>query len=500
MPDQYQLIKNKASNFFKLSLSLIFFSLLSCEENKKTVKVDSMRPLNKDFLKGDDAKIISKIKDIEVDDPFITKKLKLLITNNFNTYFVYKGEEVGLEFEILRLYAKDRGWELQLKHVHDLEYIQDSITANGAHLAAASFTIPPKLQNKILYSHPIYYTNLILVQNKKMAHDTNQIAYVIKDAPYVHAIWDDTIPPPPGLSYKYAHEHATKELLIEEVAENKIAYTVSDRHEAEIMQGLYPQLDISKIIRKKVPVAFVFHPKAGLLKKDFDQWLAGKFNTSDYQWTLKKYDNWPAKIRHTISYSLPALTEGRLSLFDDLVKKHAGDIDWDWKLLSALIYQESRFDPTKISGAGARGLMQIMPSVGEAYASLPPQELFHPIKNITAGTKYLKWLRKNFYLDSNISEEEKIKFILASYNAGPGHVQDARALAKKNGLNPNKWENNTELMMLAKSKPKYYRDPLSKHGYCRGKETVMYVKNIMNYFQHYSNYYSTSAKDVVEEN
>lgn len=135
--------------------------------------------------------------------------------------------------------------------------------------------------------------------------------------------------------------------------------------------------------------------------------------------------------------------------------------------------------------------MQVMPSLGKEYGKLSPNQLLIPEKNVSVATSYLAWIEKNFYNESTISNIDKVKFVLASYNAGVGHVADARVLAKKYGLNPNVWDDNVEKMVLAKSNSKYYTDPVCKHGYCRGKETTTYVDHIIGYYSHYSKYNET---------
>ena len=133
--------------------------------------------------------------------------------------------------------------------------------------------------------------------------------------------------------------------------------------------------------------------------------------------------------------------------------------------------------------------MQLMPSVAKTY-KINFTRLSSPDLNIATGTKYFRWIYNHFD-KPEFSEEDKIKFSLASYNAGIGHIHDARALAAKYNLNPNVWNDNVEVMLLNKSTRKYYSDPLVKHGHCRGFETQVYVRNIMQYYEHYLNFLPT---------
>jgi membrane-bound lytic murein transglycosylase F len=126
--------------------------------------------------------------------------------------------------------------------------------------------------------------------------------------------------------------------------------------------------------------------------------------------------------------------------------------------------------------------MQLMPATGARFGVSPHSSFKLQIK---AGLRFISWLNDRFVDIKNL--EERKKFILAAYNVGPGHVEDARALAVKYGKNPNIWNDNVDEFILLKSKPEYYNDPVVKYGYCRGTETYSYVADIMDRYTHYQN-------------
>ena len=162
------------------------------------------------------------------------------------------------------------------------------------------------------------------------------------------------------------------------------------------------------------------------------------------------------------------------------------DIQWDWRLLAALIYQESQFNPKEESWVGAQGLMQLVPGTAAEFGA---KNILDPEQNIKAGTRYLQWLQdywKKHIDDASVLE----KFVLASYNSGQGHVLDAVRLAEKYGKNPEKWEDSVEFYLLQKSKPKYYKDPVVSSGYCRGSEPVNYIKSIYTQFDIYTQFFN----------
>ena len=139
------------------------------------------------------------------------------------------------------------------------------------------------------------------------------------------------------------------------------------------------------------------------------------------------------------------------------IKKYSEEIGWDWKLIASLMYQESRFQPNVRSWAGAFGLMQFMPATASRFGIGPNSSNEQQIR---AGVKFLMWLEEKF--DNIEDRDEKIKFTLAAYNVGLGHIIDARNLAEKNGSNPDNWDNSVDNYLLSKSDTEFYNDPVVK--------------------------------------
>jgi membrane-bound lytic murein transglycosylase F len=157
------------------------------------------------------------------------------------------------------------------------------------------------------------------------------------------------------------------------------------------------------------------------------------------------------------------------------------EIEWDWRLLAALIYQESRFNPHAKSWAGAFGLMQLMPQTAQRFGI----DTTHvEVENLEAGAKYIQFLER--FWEKRIEDaDERRKFVLASYNVGPGHVLDAQKIARKMALDPDVWDNNVADCLLLKSQPRYYQMEGVEHGYCRGEQPFAYVKHIYSHYEHF---------------
>lgn len=180
------------------------------------------------------------------------------------------------------------------------------------------------------------------------------------------------------------------------------------------------------------------------------------------------------KVRRRIFSPMLDRQKGIISQYDQLFMTYSRNVRWDWHLMAAQCYQESTFDPKAVSFAGAKGLMQIMPGTAD-HLGVPRSKLYEPETNIAAAAKLIAELTQSF---SDIRDNyERTNFVLASYNGGSFHIRDAMALAQRDGHNPHRW-GEVAPYVLKLATPQYYNDPLVKHGYMRGSETVDYVQKI----------------------
>jgi len=247
-------------------------------------------------------------------------------------------------------------------------------------------------------------------------------------------------------------------------------------------------LDLSEK-RIKLPVLFtkpyrqkdgVFHwmvrKNNPLLAHALDAFIKKYYKGTFYNVTYNKYfKNSKNSSKNNFTQQM---SSSQISPYDNLIKKFSKQYKFNWLLISAQINQESKFDPNAKSWAGAKGLMQIMPKTAK---KLQISNLQIPKNAIAAGVKYMHWIRNRFNKDMPV--EDKNWFSLAAYNAGIGHVQDARKLAKELNLDPDRWFDHTEKAMLLLAQKKYARK--ARYGFVRGSETVFYVKQVRHIFNLY---------------
>lgn len=166
-----------------------------------------------------------------------------------------------------------------------------------------------------------------------------------------------------------------------------------------------------------------------------------------------------------------------VSPYDSLIRQYAKELDWDWRMLAAVVYQESKFSIGSRSHRGASGLMQVMPQTGAFYEV---NDLIDPEQNLIAGTSHLKRLQ-NLYSSCDMSDEERIRFTLAAYNAGEGRIKDCRSLARAKKLNENVWGNIVDIIPMMRE-DSILTDENVKLGKFKGVETITYVDNIMELY------------------
>jgi membrane-bound lytic murein transglycosylase F len=215
------------------------------------------------------------------------------------------------------------------------------------------------------------------------------------------------------------------------------------------------------------------------LASALDQWFEENRNTSRYKAIIKRYFE---MSKMPGDEPAPLMGPNQISLYDPFFKEYAKQINWDWRLLASIAFQESKFHTDRVSWAGATGLMGLMPRTAEAFG-LPSDSLEHPESSIRTATGLIKRLNRSF---SSVEDtNERIKFILAAYNAGASHIYDAQALTEKYGKNPSIWEENVEEYLKLKSLPEYYNDTVCKQGYFRSTETINYVQNVIERWRYY---------------
>lgn len=423
--------------------------------------------------------------------------LRVLVDYNSANYFIYKGQPMGYQLEMLQELCNYLSLKLEITVSNDVEKSFNGLSNGDVDLIAANLAVTSERSKLVSFTEPHCYTRQVLVQRTYDESDQdkkdkrfneiirNQLdlagktIYVQKNSTYDARL--KTLSNEIGDSIHVVEiPDYESEQLIGLVATGEIDYTVCDENLAKINQSFYPNLDIKTAISFPQKLAWAVRPTSPELLKAVNSWMVSFKKSARYERIYQKYYLNKRSVHVTDRGFNDAINE-QLAIYDDLIKQECEGLNWDWRLIASLIYQESRFAPTAESWAGAQGLMQLMPETAEVFGV---KDVHSPEENIKGGIRFLKWLDKRMELRV-ADPQERIKFVLAAYNVGIGHVLDAIKLAEKNGKDPFVWENNVDYYLLNKSNPEFFNDPVVKFGYCRGEEPYNYVKDILVRFEHY---------------
>ena len=436
---------------------------------------------------------------VEVDLAVIKKRgyITALVDNNSFSYLIYKGRPIGYEYELLRLLAKELKVDLKIKLISGVENGIHQLNTGVGDILAFPLTVTKERTEYVSFSRPLFNSYQVLVQRKPDNwRDLKQIeidSQVVRDpraliGKEVHVMKSSSFAERlRTLSQKLGDIHivedsanAETESLIKQVALGNIDYTVADHPIAMVNSNYYPNLDVSTILSTPQQIAWSVRKNSPELLNVINTWLVKIKKASTFMVIYNRYFKSPRTSLLRVNSDYSSLGGNKISRYDELIKSGAQKLGWDWRLLAAIIYLESKFVSNDESWAGARGLMQLMPETARRFGAANPDD---PRQSIKAGVNYLRHLDK-FWEKKVADPNERLKFVLASYNAGLSHIMDARKLARKYGKDPAVW-NDVEFYLLKKSDRAFYRDPVVTAGYCKCEEPVNYVKNVLQTFDEY---------------
>jgi membrane-bound lytic murein transglycosylase F len=417
------------------------------------------------------------------------KELNVLTLPGSMSYFIYKGEPKGYEYELLSDFAESYNLQINIKLADNETRLAKMLEAGEGDLIAYNIPITNEGKKHLIYCGRKIVNEQVLVQRanrndtilKDLADLIGKEVRLIHNSKYYQRMIDLNDELGGGIQIQVIDKDTiTTEDLIEMVSQGKIPYTVSDIDLAKLNKSYFRNINISLVVGHPQPASWAVRKTMPGLAEAVNQWFEKNENDLKLAQINKKY----FEISKVFNGTNPVLKKGQISPFDKFFKKYAAQYGFDWQLLASISFQESNFLPNRASWKGASGLMGLMPRTAQALGVSSNELLYDPEQNIKAACKLLVKLDKYFWSIKN--KEERIKYILGAYNAGQAHVLDAQALAGKYGKDPKNWED-VKLYLLLKSQPEYYNDPICRVGYLRGKETVNYVSNVLRRWEYYKN-------------
>ncbi len=420
--------------------------------------------------------------------------IRMITRYNSNTYFLQHGIERGFEYELVKEFAKKHDLSLEVVIIERNDNPYDMLNRGDGDLIAANYTITPEREAYVDFTHPYNLVDQVVVfsdqvdqppQTLEELERRNITINVRRNSSYFHRLMEMKRQGH-DLRVNIVSDDKDTETLLYEVMQGNYEATVADdnifKAASKYMGGLIrgPQ------IARNDTVAWAVRKNSDGLEKQMNEFLTKHFKlrgadeppkrSAFLNILRRRYFETGKHIKEYFNPNNQFTSAGILSPYDQVIKKVADSTDMDWKILTAIIAQESKFNPNSKSWAGAVGLMQILPRFSEVKEV---SRLYDPEVNLYEGVRILKeHLRHYSYMDTT----DRWKFTLAAYNAGQGHVADARRLAIDQNRDPNEWENVADALLKLMQR-RYYKD--ARYGFCRGIETVNYVREIYNRYETY---------------
>jgi len=412
-----------------------------------------------------------------LDEILKTGEITVITRNNSHSYYHYRDQAMGFEHDLATAFAKFLGVNLNIKIAEKWENMIPLLKNGTGAFIAASMTITPKRQQQVTFSK-----GYMAIRQHIIIHRSNRTLKNVRD------LAGKTVHVRKGTSYQELleklkaqgirleirlHDDIPTEELIQQVAEKKIEVTIADSNIAFQNRRYYPRAIVADPISGTEYLGWAAHPDAHKLLEKINDFFREIKSNGLFD---RIYNQYYADIDHFDYVDLRAYhrrLKTRLPKYRPIIKSASKKFNFDWRLIAAQMYQESHFDPEARSHAGAYGLMQITRPTAK---SLGVKDILEPRQNIHAGVQHLNKLYNYF---DQYNGSDRLFVSLAAYNIGQGHIMDARRLAKKMKMDPDKWSSLAETLPLLRYR-KYYKDAI--YGYCRGTEPLKYTKQIMIYY------------------
>ena len=416
--------------------------------------------------------------------------LRMITSYSSNTYFLHRGIQAGFEYEFIRDFAKENDLALEVVIAGENDNPFDLLNSGEGDIIAANYTITEERKEVVSFTRPYNLVDQFIVVSSGLGIGSMSISAlsevpitVRRNSSYyvrLRELQEEGF----ELNINLVPDDMDTEALLFQVANGTYAATVADDNMYQAAKKYMAGLETGPMIAQNDTIAWAIRQGHPDLEAKLNRYLYKHFRFDQNRLPKrsaflnvlrKKYFESGSQIADYFSPEFQTEQVTGISPYDSLIQVVANEYDLDWLMMTAVAAQESKFDPYSESWAGAVGIMQILPR----FSEISEDSLYIPEVNIREGARILKEHLEHYaYLDST----EQWKLALATYNAGLGHLADARRLAIDHNKNPNEWENVSQALLRLMQR-KYYQN--ARFGFCRGIETVRYVNEIMNRYETY---------------
>ncbi|SKA96796.1 membrane-bound lytic murein transglycosylase F [Pseudomonas extremaustralis] len=406
--------------------------------------------------------------------------LRVITRNSPATYFQDRNGETGFEYELVKRFADDLGVKLEIETADNLDDLFDQLgKPNGPVLAAAGLVSSEQRLKQVRFSHPYLEVTPQIIYRNGQSRPTNAAdlagkkIMVLKGSTHAEQL-AELKKQNPAIEYEESDAVEVVDLL-RMVDEGQIDLTLVDSNEVAMNQVYFPNVrvafDLGNASHQSWAVAA---GEDNSLLNEVNSYLDKVGKNGTLQRLKDRYYGHVDVLGYMGAYTFAQHLQQRLPKYEKHFKTYAKEEKVDWRLLAAIGYQESLWQPAVTSKTGVRGLMMLTQNTAQAMGV---SNRLDAKQSIMGGAKYLAKIKDE--LDDDIAEPDRTWFALAAYNVGTGHLDDARLLAKKDGLNPNKWLDVKKMLPRLAQKQWYSK---TRYGYARGNEPVHFVANIRRYY------------------
>lgn len=406
--------------------------------------------------------------------------LRVVTRNSPATYFQDRNGETGFEYELVKRFADDLGVKLQIETADNLDDLFNQLgQPNGPVLAAAGLVSSEQRKQQVRFSHPyLEVTPQIIYRNgKPRPTDAGDLVgkriLVLKGSSHAEQL-AELKKQYPALQYEESDQVEVVDLL-RMVDEGQIDLTLVDSNEVAMNQVYFPNVRVAFDLGDGRDQRWaVAAGEDNSLLNEINEFIDKVHKNGTLQRLKDRYYGHVDVLGYVGAYTFAQHLQQRLPRYEKHFKTSAKKEQVDWRLLAAIGYQESMWQAEVTSKTGVRGLMMLTQRTAQAMGV---SNRLDPRQSIEGGAKYFMHVKQD--LDDDIEEPDRTWFALAAYNVGSGHLDDARKLAKREGLNPNKWLDVKKMLPRLSQKQWYSK---TRYGYARGGEPVHFVANIRRYY------------------
>lgn len=392
-------------------------------------------------------------------------------------YRAADGTAIGPEYELARRFADELGVKLKITPMRTYAEIYAAITTGQAHLAAAGLKVPtqsvpgvefgPAYQH--VHEHLIYRRGAI--RPNSLAEIGNSDLEILAGSAHAKAL-EAARNAYPDLVW-VENSSTNSQALLDGVADGSIDYTIADSTEFALAHDVHPELRIAFDFQGERPLAWAASDRDPNFARDMSEYFARLKLDGELATVVNRYYGRTEDAEFAGGPGFMQHMQSRLPLYKEWFVEAAEQSSQDWRLLAAMGYQESKWNPSAASSAGARGLMQL---TVETANETRVTDLSDARQSIFGGARYFRQVYEK--IPAHVPEPDRTWFALAAYNIGYGHVEDARVLAQKAGRDPDSWQDVRDFLPLLEQERWYTK---TENGYARGWEPVRYVDNVRGY-------------------